>query len=500
MRNSYLHKLIKLIKYKHSLLFVVVAYITIKFFSLTYVNFLDNYPYFSSDSFSWISDGYYYLGYSTNSVVRAPFYPLLIALLEGIGILQLLPSIGYLTYILLLFYLYKLLKLIDFTEYISLVAVGLFSVSWLLDIYSTIILADIYALTFISISLYYYIYYLKYKRHLNLSFASLAISVMFQYAGFIILLIYSLVLIFKYKKSLFKQREFYIASIIFVALVAPWFVYRFFEYGNPLYTEVIQFELMRLHFDGLPFYLYSTISFLGIPAALITLIGIFVSLKGKISLVKVTLLGYFLAFLTFWVLFYDWLDIRFLIYFTPLILLSLGSGLNFIFLKLKNLKLKSYFMLGIIALSTFYIAYFNGSTTALTIFPSIYYQPEVKIDAQARLHLNLEGGSIGKRQLNIRDFKMVESIIVKKEKIEAGEANIYENLKDELRADKGVCLLRESTLDKYSYNNILSILSKSEVGLCLDGKKYNYMFTDISEEDSLCSFGYIRDNNYTCLK
>lgn len=500
VKNLFINSPSKSKNIKYLLALFVLVFIALKLFSLTYINFLDNYPYFSPDSYSWISDGYHYIGYNTNYVVRAPLYPLLIAALEYIGMLQALPIVGYISFLILILTLYQLLLKLKTPRLAAVFSISIFFVSWLFDIYATNVLADIYALTFISISLYFFICYLESSRHLLLSFAFAAFSGLFQYAGFIVLVAYAVTLAFKYRKKIFTQKEVYFAFIIFSVIILPWFVYRLIEFGDPFYTKVVQFSLLKFHLDGLMFYLFSTLNFLGIPTFVIALLGVQVFLKRKNYLVKLTLINYFLGFVVFWALLYDWLDVRFLLYFSPVILIFVAEGFKHIFNKIHGFRFFNTLLAALVFLCVLYSSYFSGSTTAFVVFPGVFYQPEMIIDSAARSHMSYLTGDLVSSKVNLRHFKILESLFIKKDTLVSGEKELYKQLELELYTNSNVCIHSSSKLDKYIYTNILSIISKSRVNVCQEDTDYDYIFTDNLNNGINCELGYISRLVNKCIR
>jgi len=111
-----------------------------------------------------------------------------------------------------------------------------------------------------------------------------------------------------------------------LVLVAPPFLYKWKHFGDPLFSKVTQFGLVRPHFFGMPYYAVNLLAYFGLPAAVVAIYGFFRSLgrsgfAGFMSLC-------FLCWAAFWVFLYSWLDSRFILYAVPFVAVALAEGLE----------------------------------------------------------------------------------------------------------------------------------------------------------------------------
>ncbi len=296
----------------------------IKYFLITNTgDFLNTYKFMSSDSYDWIANGLQL--FLNNSITfRNPGLPLIIKLLNGLNLLFLLPLINQFIFFLILLFIYKICRLFS-TRFISLLLVALLFFNYGFNLGANDILADYYAIGFITISLYYLLVK-KYK----LAFLWLGVSVLFQNFAYFLLPIWLVAYLYKNREYLRSFRTIknkintvillFVPLIIFFLAVLPWHLYKFLVTGNFLYSKVEQFGLLVPNLDSIFFYglvAVSLFSFL----ILVLIVYIIWNLK---KVFQNKLLLFFIAGLTvnfiFWVIFYNWNDRRFMLYFIPWII------------------------------------------------------------------------------------------------------------------------------------------------------------------------------------
>jgi len=294
----------------------------LKYFFITNLDndqFLYTYKFMSSDSFDWLANG---IRLFTNDSIsfRNPGLPLVINVLYSLNALYLLPLINQFVYILIAVYIYKICKQIV-TKKFSLLVTILFLVNYSFNIGANMILADYYAVLLITAS----VYYLLIKKYW-LSFFSLFSSLIFQNAAVVLIPLWIINTFINYRINaieLIRKRDFkaiFVNLILFSFSAIPlviWFCYRMVMFGNLLYSNVSQIELINPHLESILFYFVNSIVLF---SPLVLIIVIYYLFKPE-ELLKNRLLGFLFAGLViniiFWVILYDWNDRRFLVYFFP---------------------------------------------------------------------------------------------------------------------------------------------------------------------------------------
>ena len=272
------------------------------------------YPFLTPDSFDWIANGFFYKGYDVYSSFRAPGLPMIIAFLENFRILNFLPLLNQIILASSLVILYKMLRIYFKLSIVILTMVIVFFNFFIQNI-SLYILADIYAAFLILLGFFFYI---RGDNKRNYILASLfwALSFLFQYALFYFLpAIFLHFIIFKRK---INRKYLLLSTSTFIAVLAPWFIYKKLVFGSMIRAGNRQIEFINFHFDSAFFYLFNMISSFGILFFTAILVGLFLSSFVKTGSKKLSFLyslGLILAsWTTFWVFTYDGNDKRFIIY------------------------------------------------------------------------------------------------------------------------------------------------------------------------------------------
>lgn len=298
--------------------FCAFLFIVYKSFYLLYPDLAFTYPFVSFDGFQWLADGLYSAGHNLESTYRNPGLPLVVALLNNLGILNALPIVHAALLGIFFMYLTRFLRLFFPVEAVALTILFLFF-NFKVQTFFDYILADPWAVTLQLVSMFYLYKAESNPRMLVPAYLAAGLSFMFQYAvafTFPVYLVHAYELLKSHRHS-GKQKVAYLSAAVLLVLtiVLPNFVYRWITFGNPLYSKVVHFELVVPHFFASIYYGFGFFSFFGIPAAVAIIIGFFAGLreKGVVSLIYLQALCY----VVFWVFLYAWHDVRFILYMLP---------------------------------------------------------------------------------------------------------------------------------------------------------------------------------------
>jgi hypothetical protein len=298
---------------------VVVGILIYKSAFLVFPDLAFTYPYVSSDSYQWVADGLADAGYDVSMTYRNPGLPLVLAALYRLGIPNYLPVLTSALLLLFVTYLALILREQQFSPGIIALTILFFFFNFSIQSFFDYIYADQWAVTFQLAALYHLHQAIRRPRHLLVFALWAGLSLLFQYA---VAFLFPCVLLY-FATDLWPRREstrrfglLLLGSAgICAAILLPHFLYRWIKFGTPLHSHVVHFPLVRFHFFGGFYYFVNFFAFLGIPVALLTLYGLWKSLRddGLPRLLLLCTLSYFV----FWVLLYTWHDVRFLLYAVP---------------------------------------------------------------------------------------------------------------------------------------------------------------------------------------
>src|SRR6185436_19870461 len=99
----------------------------------------------------------------------------------------------------------------------AVITIALLSVSYFIQLYTITILTDIYAVTFIAVSVYAFKLAEKNPKYYLLSLLSLYISLNFQYAAYVLGISYVLYILL-FKRDLLTNKYLYLGGILFSPL------------------------------------------------------------------------------------------------------------------------------------------------------------------------------------------------------------------------------------------------------------------------------------------
>jgi hypothetical protein len=312
----------------HFQLSSIMVWISIVFFTLLKVyfitpadisndNFITSYQYLTPDSYDWIVNGKYL--FENNDIsFRQPALPLLIKILLSFNILGLLPLINHATLIVLLFIIYKLnfkLKEKEKYQYLILFVILILFNNYYLQYFANYILADLYAITFIAAGFYF-----LFQKKPLMAYLMLGISWCFQnFSPFLIPAFLSYQLTTSGNKFFSIDNFIYYAKcfIVFSTPTLWWLIYKYILFGDIFYSKVTQFGLIDPNLNSLSYYGFNSLAIFGfitIPIILVLIV------KFKSFWLEKHLLSIFIGIIitfTLWIVFYEWNDRRFLLYFIP---------------------------------------------------------------------------------------------------------------------------------------------------------------------------------------
>lgn len=296
--------------------------LTLKFLLITNLSndhFLSTFKFTSSDSFDWIANGLRLFQNDTISF-RNPGLPVIIRLLNIVGLLPLIVWLNQMVFWALGVFVYKICRLFG-SKLVSLVLAVAVLMNFMFNQGANFILSDFYAVLFITAALYFLL-----KKRWWLSFFMLGCSLLFQNFAFFLMPVWLIVILDAERGAaiqIYKRKDFLkILQIggLLVAAFLPfvlWAVYKFIKFGSPLYTKLDYFSLLKPNLNSVVFYSLNAIVVFGIilvPLVIFLIWNFKRSLKQRGQLI---LLAGLAINTVFWIIFYDWNDRRFLLYFIP---------------------------------------------------------------------------------------------------------------------------------------------------------------------------------------
>lgn len=377
-----------------SLIFILLF---IKFYLATPLDqelFLSNYKFFTPDSFDWLANGIRFFD-SNETSVRQPALSLIIHMLYNLKILYLLPLLNQIVLGLFLLYIFRITYHLLQNRFISYFIVLVLMWNYFIQSFSLLILADLYAMTLIVMAFYYLV-----NNNCKISFLLLGISWTFQnFSPFLIpawviymFLISKPRLEKKYVINILKNLA--INGLIFALPNGIYLLYKWFRYGDPLYTSVMQFQLIDPNFNSMLYYFINSFSVFGL---IIFILPLFYIFNQKIQVDKKLFLFMIISSiitLVFWIVLYEWNDRRFLIYLFPFVYPLFGLMIKIILDIKNNIKLGSIFKLVVIFILFFYPSYFS---TSHALFGNL-----IPLSNSERIILSLDNtNSIGSYPLSV---------------------------------------------------------------------------------------------------
>jgi len=293
---------------------LIVIFLLARSLLLVYPDLNLAYPFLAPDSYDWIANGLYYEGYDVNYSFRAPALPLIIAALDKLGMLRLMPVVNQMVLLALLLTFHSLCVR-RFSQLTSLLLILILFFNFFLQNLSLYILADIYAMLFILLGSSFYADAEDNERRYIHASLFLSLSFLFQYAALFVMP--ALLLHWCLRRRQIALRTAAMTFLPPLILIGGWLIYKKVTFGSFLRSGVQQVELIRPHLTSIFFYLFNILSVLSIPVAVLVFWGIALSVftrerKNHDFLLQNLLLV--AAWFIFWAMCYTWNDRRFVLY------------------------------------------------------------------------------------------------------------------------------------------------------------------------------------------
>ncbi len=424
-------------------------------------NFFFTYQFFTPDGYDWVVNAKY-LFVSEDISYRQPGLVLIIKTLMFFNILGILPLINHIVLMVLLYCSFRLILVLNpgrKSEILGLVLVFLLYLNYYLQHFTNLVLADLYAVTLISLA-----FLALFKKKFSLGFLMLGISWTFQnFAPFILPAFILYPILSNDNRSQFLQKllrwipKSLLYGVIFAAPNGLWLLHKYFTFGNPFYTRVGQFELLSPNFDSLFYYGFNSLALFGL-VPLIVLFYLTINykevIKNKMLLVFVVSIA--ITFI-FWIIFYDWDDRRFLLYFLP-------YYLPLINLILVSLNLRTIYLALIAVLLVFnttVIVPWDKFESLIPIVPGIYIERGQETNAMSikyyrpRIRYVLPFNFLTEAYTNMTQYKEGYDTL----------ASYYRDIITRNYDVKSATLCFDHTkflFDFYIFNNVLKYMNKGK--------------------------------------
>ncbi len=455
----------KIIKnYEYVFFGILTLLLLLKFFLINRFNntdFIFSYNFFTDDSYDWIANGVQF-GSDVISY-RNPGLPLKIWFLDKVNLLFLLPLTNQIVLLFFFVFIYLIVKRITKSRFISVLIVSFTFLNTYLQIFSNYILADLYAVTALTAAIYFVL-----RKNNYLAALSIAVSMLFQNFGYFIYIIFAFYCFIDLGVSLFlrgfNRKQFFETSlktalVMFPPLIpiAIWHLYKLIKFGDPLYTKIIQFQLLNFDLDSLFFYLVGAIAIFGL--------GFLIMFKGLFDLrFKVNLNQYFYIistfFLTFffWILLYDWNDRRFLLYLLPFMLI----GASIFLVKLKKVSRIIVFSV-IMFYPTFFGIGLNLSQTNLPLLHNYGIEFKSEINESGVIKIKYDASFVKKENWNLKTIlpsvltEFITNRKILQDRNNYAIINHYKLLEDYNSDSNSFCFISKESYSPYILNSILTI-------------------------------------------
>jgi hypothetical protein len=397
---------------------VVAAFLARKAVFLVYPDLAFSYPFITFDGFQWLLDGDAYLGHGVTATYRNPGLPFVVLALDRLGLVRYLPV---LTTLLLggLFAYVAVFVRKHFDAVSTAIALLLIFLDFSVQTFFDYVLADQWAITFGFIA----VWHLRdarddARRLVSFGFWA-AISFLFQYAiAFLVpaFLVYFFVSI-RPAQGARSTKMAAIALAVAALVVAPVFLYKSIKFGNPIYSGVIYFPLVRVHFFGMFYYAVNFCAFFGIPSAVLIIYGFFKELQKGDAYLLVELC--LVCYASFWVLFYSWLDPRFILYSVPFAAFALAgaiSALRIPSLLSWNARRLPSMLVGsaLVGFALLYALHDRGSPFTFDLLPLtpqtvLRFRPERITEWEGNFTINIDGARLENLPHGIPALSFVKS-------------------------------------------------------------------------------------------
>ncbi len=296
---------------------------------LVYPDLAFTYPFITYDGFQWILDSGIYLGRDVTATYRNPALPVLVACLDRLGAVRYLPLLT--TALLGVFFVYLTLLLREHHRpSIVALTVALLFFNFTVQTIYDFVLADQWAITCQMIAIYHLRRAKDGPRQLLLFAFWIAVSFSFQYAVAFVAPAFLYYYLTEIRPGASSRRAVDRTALLAVCLglllALPPFLYKWKKFGNPFFSHVTHFPLLKPHFFGMVYYGVNVLAFFGIPTAALVVYGFCKGLRknGFIGTMNLCIV----CWVVFWVFLYSWLDSRFILYALPFAAFALAEGLH----------------------------------------------------------------------------------------------------------------------------------------------------------------------------
>lgn len=180
---------------------------------------------------------------------RPVLFPLLISFTKDQTLIHLFEL---LIIIITMIILYKFVKEF-YSKDIALLAPVLLTTLPLYFFWSSKILAEALLVLLIILSLYLFYRWWKYKKNSSLyfAFASSALAFLTKPLGIAVIISFVVYILFKEKLNVFKRKEYYLASLIFILMLLPWLYLNIKNFSHPIGMLLFQSGLTIVRPDYL---------------------------------------------------------------------------------------------------------------------------------------------------------------------------------------------------------------------------------------------------------
>jgi|GEM_PF-3405848 len=344
------------------------------------------YPYQHQDFWRRMDDTYYYLGLRDSSHFHPPLSSLIFAGLQLLGISQLF-LINFVAFVGFGFLIYFLTK----RHVKNPTAAFLASLMYFFSFYiihqaNYLGLYDLLASFLITLALFIFLSgWSKTYLKLILTGIILGLAGLVQYSGMFVLPLLCLGLLFGKESWSRKIKQCFALGLPATIIFGSFFVWRFFEFGNPFYSQVEHFGFLGFSLSNLGFYLFATVAVFSIPGILLAITGLFnVKTWHKLGASKFLLFS--LPVAAFFLFFYKWADWRFIVYLIPAVFILIASGLDLILSKIKQNRILTNAGLITFLLMLMYINLYPLGTFGVIIGPNSIIRDEVSYDQGEPTH------------------------------------------------------------------------------------------------------------------
>lgn len=338
------------------------------------------YPYQHQDFWRRMDDTYYYLGLRDSSHFHPPLSSLMFAGLQLLGINQLF-IINFAAFIGFGFLIYFLANRYVKNSTAALLATVMYFFSfYIIQQANYLGLYDLLASFLITLALFVFLSnWTKTYAKLILTGIILGLAGLVQYSGIFLLPLLCLGLLLKKESWLAKIKYCFALGLPASIIFSSFFVWRWFEFGDPFYSQVEHFGFLGFTLSNLSFYLFATIAVFSVPGILLALVGL-VNWPQSQRLGAGKFLMLSLPVAAFFLFFYKWADWRFIVYLIPAIFILIASGIDLILSKIKQNPLLTGLSVISFLVTLLYINLYPMGIFGIIIGPNSIIRDEVSYD------------------------------------------------------------------------------------------------------------------------